>query len=111
MHPGQGPPADRSTATHLQQGTTSMTGYLFGDRYQVGDTLGFGGMSEVHRGRDLDDFLIAPLHRAIAFIKMDHVAMLIAEDLHLDVLGAGNVPLQKDRGIAERVERLVLRFG
>ena len=30
-----------------------MTGQLFGDRYQVGDTLGFGGMSEVHRGRDL----------------------------------------------------------
>jgi serine/threonine-protein kinase len=30
-----------------------MTGTLFGDRYQVGDTLGFGGMSEVHRGRDL----------------------------------------------------------
>ncbi|MBM9468475.1 Stk1 family PASTA domain-containing Ser/Thr kinase [Nakamurella leprariae] len=30
-----------------------MTGYLFGDRYQVGETLGFGGMSEVHRGRDL----------------------------------------------------------
>ena len=30
-----------------------MTGYLFGDRYQIGDTLGFGGMSEVHRGRDL----------------------------------------------------------
>ena len=32
---------------------TPMTGTLFGDRYQVGDTLGFGGMSEVHRGRDL----------------------------------------------------------
>ena len=30
-----------------------MTGQVFGDRYQVGDTLGFGGMSEVHRGRDL----------------------------------------------------------
>lgn len=30
-----------------------MTGQLFGGRYQVGDTLGFGGMSEVHRGRDL----------------------------------------------------------
>ena len=30
-----------------------MTAHLFGDRYQVGDTLGFGGMSEVHRGRDL----------------------------------------------------------
>ncbi|MEO5833974.1 MAG: Stk1 family PASTA domain-containing Ser/Thr kinase [Nakamurella sp.] len=24
-----------------------------GERYQIGDTLGFGGMSEVHRGRDL----------------------------------------------------------
>jgi serine/threonine-protein kinase len=30
-----------------------MTATLLGDRYQVGDTLGFGGMSEVHRGRDL----------------------------------------------------------
>ncbi len=30
-----------------------MTGNLLGDRYQVGDTLGFGGMSEVHRGRDV----------------------------------------------------------
>jgi len=30
-----------------------VTGQLLGDRYQVGDTLGFGGMSEVHRGRDL----------------------------------------------------------
>src|SRR6476661_4955142 len=53
MHQAQGPPADRTNATDMQQGTTSMTGYLFGDRYQVGDTLGFGGMSEVHRGRDL----------------------------------------------------------
>ncbi|AZI56940.1 Stk1 family PASTA domain-containing Ser/Thr kinase [Nakamurella antarctica] len=26
---------------------------IFGDRYQIGETLGFGGMSEVHRGRDL----------------------------------------------------------
>lgn len=30
-----------------------MTANLFGDRYQLGETLGFGGMSEVHRGRDL----------------------------------------------------------
>lgn len=30
-----------------------MTGNLLGDRYQMGDTLGYGGMSEVHRGRDI----------------------------------------------------------
>ena len=39
----------------MSSGTSSeaMTSNLLGDRYQVGDTLGFGGMSEVHRGRDL----------------------------------------------------------
>jgi len=30
-----------------------MTGNPLGDRYQMGATLGFGGMSEVHRGRDV----------------------------------------------------------
>lgn len=30
-----------------------MTGNLLGDRYQMGATLGYGGMSEVHRGRDV----------------------------------------------------------
>ncbi|HKT01406.1 MAG TPA: Stk1 family PASTA domain-containing Ser/Thr kinase, partial [Rugosimonospora sp.] len=28
-------------------------GRLLGDRYQVGELLGYGGMAEVHRGRDL----------------------------------------------------------
>ncbi len=50
-----------------------MTGYLFGDRYQVGDTLGFGGMSEVHRGatcqlgQDGDQVLRADLARDPSF--------------------------------------------
>lgn len=30
-----------------------MKGHLFGDRYEAGDVLGLGGMSEVYRGRDL----------------------------------------------------------
>lgn len=30
-----------------------MTGNPLGDRYQMGETLGFGGMSEVYRGRDV----------------------------------------------------------
>ena len=26
---------------------------LLNNRYEIGDTLGYGGMSEVHRGRDI----------------------------------------------------------
>ena len=66
---------------------------------------------EIHGRGDLDDFLIAALHRAVALVKVDDVAVLVAEDLHLDVLGAGNVALQEHGGVAEGVERLVLRLG
>jgi len=65
---------------------------------------------EVHRGRDLDNFLIAALHRAVALMKVDDIAVLVAEDLHLDVLGARNVPLEENRGISEGLLRLGLRF-
>jgi hypothetical protein len=37
------------------------------------------------RRRFLDDFLIAPLHRAIALAQCDDVAAPVAEDLHFDV--------------------------
>ena len=65
---------------------------------------------EMHRGRDLDDFLMAALHRAIALVQMDDVAVLVAEDLHLDVFGAGDVAFEEHRRVAEGVERLVLRL-
>jgi hypothetical protein len=41
--------------------------------------------------RDFDDLLMAALHRAIALVQMHHVAVLVAQDLHLDVLGARDV--------------------
>src|ERR1043165_2647556 len=39
---------------HDQRTTDEMTAQarLLGGRYQVGELLGFGGMAEVHRGRD-----------------------------------------------------------
>ncbi len=58
--------------------------------------------------RDLDDFLVATLHRAIALVQMNHVAVLIAEHLHLDVLGARDVFLEEHGGVAKRATRLGL---
>ena len=60
--------------------------------------------------RDLDDFLVSPLHRAIAFVQVQHLAVAVAEHLHLDVLGVRDVFFEKHRGIAERAARLVARL-
>ena len=65
---------------------------------------------EVHRGRDFDDFLVAALDGAIALVEVDDVAVLVAEDLHLDVLGALDVALQENGRVAEGVLRLGAGF-
>ena len=65
---------------------------------------------ELHRGRDLDHFLMAALDRAIPFVQVQEVAMAVPEHLHLDVLGAGNVFLEKHRGIAKSAARLIARL-
>ncbi len=66
--------------------------------------------SERDGRRDFNDLLMPALHRAIALVQMHHVAVLVAENLHLDVLGARNVFFQKHRRIAERAARLALRL-
>ena len=63
-----------------------------------------------HARRDLDDLLMPPLHRAIALVQMHHVAVPVAENLHLDVFRARNVAFEKHRRIAERAARLALRL-
>ena len=42
-------------------------------------------LRQARRRRLLDDFLVAPLHGAIALAERDHAARTIAENLHLDV--------------------------
>ena len=64
--------------------------------------LGAAGGIEVGRGRSLDHLLVAPLHRAVALKKVHQVAMLVADDLHLDVMSAAHQLLQVDLVIAER---------
>jgi hypothetical protein len=47
-----------------------------------------GCFVHVGRWRPFNDFLIAALNRAVALEEMHHVAMLVAENLHLNVAGA-----------------------
>src|SRR5205814_7965650 len=44
----------------------------------------------------LDELLVAALDGALAFAEVDHVPAPVAEDLDLDVSGAGNVFLDED---------------
>ncbi len=73
----------------------------------VGDGDGVGGQLlplpgvEIGRGRALDDLLVAALHRAVALEEMDDRAVLVGEDLHLDMAGALDQLLEIDLVAAE----------
>src|SRR4029079_12942283 len=54
------------------------------------------------RGRRLlDQLLVAALDRALPLPQPDAAAMAIGEDLHLDVAGPGQVPLDVALGVLE----------
>ena len=86
------------------------------------EELGGAGAEVAHRARDrcrrreqpgaqrlrhrwgrrlLDDLLVPPLHRAVAFGQRPDRAVGIGEDLHLDVPGAGQQRLAEQRAVAE----------
>ena len=62
-----------------------------------GDVLGRG---------DLHDLLVAALHGAVALEEVDHVAVRVGHDLHLDVLRVDHRALDVDVRVAERGFRL-----
>ena len=61
------------------------------------------------RGRLLDELLVAALDRAVALAEVDRVAVLVGEDLDLDVARVGQVALEVDGRVAE--ELLALARG
>ena len=63
---------------------------------------------EIRRGRDLDDFLMAPLHRTIALVQVQQIAVIVGENLHFQVAGARQIFFQEYAGIAERASALRL---
>ncbi len=50
------------------------------------------------------------LHGAIALVQVDHVAVLVAQDLHLDVFGVRDVLLQEHRRVAKGAAGFGLRL-
>ena len=63
-----------------------------------------------HARGDLHHFLITPLHRTIAFVQMQNIAVLVAQNLHLNVLGVLHVLFEKHRRIAKRAIGLATGF-
>jgi hypothetical protein len=57
----------------------------------------------------LDELLVAALNRAVTLSEMDHVAMGVGDDLHLNVTRVGEITLQVDGWIRE--EALPLTAG
>ena len=60
-------------------------------------------------GRLLDQLLVAALDRAVALAEVDHVAVLVGDDLDLDVARVGQVALEVDARVGE--ELLALARG
>jgi hypothetical protein len=56
------------------------------------------GLVQVRCRGDLDDLLVAALQRAVALEQVHDVAVLVGQDLHLDVAWAQDGLLQEDRG-------------
>src|SRR5690606_2737781 len=68
-------------------------------------------LGEKHRRGALDDLLIAPLHGAVALIKVHQVPVGIAQQLHLDVPGAPDELLEVDLIVPESRFRFPARHG
>src|SRR6266481_885795 len=60
--------------------------------------------------RDLHDFLMTPLHGAIALPEMQQIAVVVGKNLHFDVPRARKKFLQENGGIAKGRARFALRF-
>ncbi len=67
-------------------------------------------LRQIDAGRDLDDFLVTALDGAVAFPEMHQIPVRVAEDLHLDVFRARDVPFEKDVRPPERGTSLALRL-
>ena len=79
-------------------------GHLDGVRIE----LGAGSLRHAPGGGELHHFLIAALERAVPLVQVHYVAMLVAQDLDLDMFGFHQVFFDKDILVAEGLFGLAL---
>ena len=65
---------------------------------------------KIRRRRDLDDFLMAALHGAVALVQMQQVAVRVAENLHFEMARARQIFFEEAARIAKRRLCFALRF-
>ena len=76
-----------------------------------GADLGALVVVERRRARLFQHFLVAALERAIALAEMDHGALVVGEDLHLDMARLVEIFFDIDGVVAERRLGLAPRHG
>ena len=82
--------------------------HILGDLHGVGVELVQGVLGDAPGGGELHHLLIPALERAVALSQVDHIAVLVAQDLHLDVLGLHQIFFNEDVVIAEGLTGLAL---
>jgi hypothetical protein len=53
---------------------------------------------------------VPPLHRAIAFVEVDNVTVLVAENLHFDMARTADVAFEEDGIVAKGSRGLLTRL-
>ena len=66
---------------------------------------------EAGAGRLFNQLLVAALHGAVALAQVDAIAMVVAEHLHLNMLGAAKIFLDVEAVVMEGLAHLALRGG
>jgi len=72
--------------------------------------LGPFGVAEIGRRRTLDDLLVAPLHRTVAFVQMQDLPVMITENLDFDMARPLDHLFQITLAVAEGGFRLATAF-
>ncbi len=83
---------------------------VLGKPHCVGKNLFTDRIADVKRRSKFHNLLVPPLHGTVPVKQMHNVAVFVAQNLHLDMLGVAQVFFYENLIITKRLFRLVPRF-